>query len=88
MYRRAVELLKLQPEDCIMVASHAYDLRAAKKWSALHFLHNLIQSFTGPSCFDQFYLRMHSLPHAIFPASFLPFILLMKPPRVQISIFP
>ncbi|KAK6435191.1 hypothetical protein LTR95_008622 [Oleoguttula sp. CCFEE 5521] len=30
-YRRATELLKLQPEECMMVAAHAYDLRAAKE---------------------------------------------------------
>ncbi|KAJ7326387.1 HAD-like domain-containing protein [Mycena albidolilacea] len=31
MYLRAVELLNLNPSDCIMVAAHAYDLRAAAK---------------------------------------------------------
>ncbi|RDW66851.1 hypothetical protein BP5796_09600 [Coleophoma crateriformis] len=30
IYLKAIELLKLQPEECIMVAAHAYDLRAAK----------------------------------------------------------
>ncbi|KAJ7507281.1 HAD-like domain-containing protein [Mycena galericulata] len=31
MYLKAVELLDLSPCDCIMVAAHAYDLRAAAK---------------------------------------------------------
>ncbi|KAJ7031637.1 haloacid dehalogenase [Mycena alexandri] len=31
MYLKAVELLDLNPSDCIMVAAHAYDLRAAAK---------------------------------------------------------
>ncbi|KAJ7177945.1 haloacid dehalogenase [Mycena filopes] len=31
MYLKAVELLDLSPSDCIMVAAHAYDLRAAAK---------------------------------------------------------
>ncbi|KAJ7135435.1 haloacid dehalogenase [Mycena crocata] len=31
MYFKAVELLDLSPSDCIMVAAHAYDLRAAAK---------------------------------------------------------
>ncbi|GAB1195580.1 hypothetical protein APSETT444_004841 [Aspergillus pseudonomiae] len=30
-YRRALQLVKLQPEEVVMVAAHAYDLRAAKK---------------------------------------------------------
>lgn len=29
-YFRAMELLRRQPDECMMVASHAYDLRAAK----------------------------------------------------------
>jgi beta-phosphoglucomutase-like phosphatase (HAD superfamily) len=29
-YIRTMDLLQLRPEDCIMVAAHAYDLRAAK----------------------------------------------------------
>ncbi|KAJ7248615.1 HAD-like domain-containing protein [Mycena haematopus] len=29
IYSRAVELLDLNPSDCVMVAAHAYDLRAA-----------------------------------------------------------
>lgn len=31
MYRKAIQLMGLEPEECIMVASHAYDLIAAKK---------------------------------------------------------
>lgn len=31
MYQKALELLKLEPEQCLMVAAHAYDLRAAAK---------------------------------------------------------
>ncbi|KAK7001040.1 HAD-like domain-containing protein [Favolaschia claudopus] len=31
MYSRAVELLDMAPADCVMVAAHAYDLRAAAK---------------------------------------------------------
>lgn len=31
IYHRALELLKLKAEDCVMVAAHAYDLKAAKK---------------------------------------------------------
>ncbi|KAJ7757029.1 haloacid dehalogenase [Mycena metata] len=31
IYLKAVELLDLHPSDCIMVAAHAYDLRAAAK---------------------------------------------------------
>ncbi|KAJ7130133.1 haloacid dehalogenase [Mycena epipterygia] len=31
MYLKAVELLDLNPSDCVMVAAHAYDLRAAAK---------------------------------------------------------
>ncbi|KAK7042360.1 HAD-like domain-containing protein [Favolaschia claudopus] len=31
MYTRAVELLDMAPSDCVMVAAHAYDLRAAAK---------------------------------------------------------
>ncbi|PYH89459.1 HAD-like protein, partial [Aspergillus ellipticus CBS 707.79] len=30
MYRRALELLQVAPEEAVMVAAHAYDLRAAK----------------------------------------------------------
>ena len=30
IYRKALKLMKLLPEECIMVAAHAYDLRAAK----------------------------------------------------------
>lgn len=30
IYRKAMVLLKRKPEDCVMVAAHAYDLRAAK----------------------------------------------------------
>jgi 2-haloalkanoic acid dehalogenase type II len=29
-YLKALELIKLRPEDCILVAAHAYDLRGAK----------------------------------------------------------
>ncbi|KAF5392666.1 hypothetical protein D9757_000933 [Collybiopsis confluens] len=29
IYQKVLELLQLDPEDCIMVAAHAYDLRAA-----------------------------------------------------------
>ncbi|KAJ6591113.1 haloacid dehalogenase [Mycena vulgaris] len=31
MYSKAVELLDLRPSECVMVAAHAYDLRAAAK---------------------------------------------------------
>ncbi|KAE9392643.1 haloacid dehalogenase [Gymnopus androsaceus JB14] len=31
IYQKALELLKFEPEQCIMVAAHAYDLRAAAK---------------------------------------------------------
>ncbi|PVI05671.1 HAD-like protein [Periconia macrospinosa] len=31
MYRKAVELVKVKPENCYMLASHLYDLEAAKK---------------------------------------------------------
>lgn len=31
IYRKAMELVQLPPEDCIMLASHLYDLAAAKK---------------------------------------------------------
>ena len=31
IYLKAIELLQLRPEECIMVAAHAYDLRAVKK---------------------------------------------------------
>ncbi|KAJ5593809.1 haloacid dehalogenase [Penicillium hispanicum] len=30
-YEKALQLVKLQPEDVVMVAAHAYDLRAAQK---------------------------------------------------------
>lgn len=30
IYKRALELMGLMPEECVMVAAHAYDLRAAK----------------------------------------------------------
>lgn len=30
IYRKALELLKREPNECVMVAAHAYDLRAAK----------------------------------------------------------
>ncbi|KAI9926973.1 hypothetical protein ASPWEDRAFT_46437 [Aspergillus wentii DTO 134E9] len=30
-YEKALQLVKLQPEEVVMVAAHAYDLRAAKK---------------------------------------------------------
>jgi FMN phosphatase YigB (HAD superfamily) len=30
-YLKVLELLKLNPQQCCMVAAHAYDLRAAKK---------------------------------------------------------
>jgi 2-haloalkanoic acid dehalogenase type II len=30
IYRRAMELVQLPPESCIMIASHLYDLKAAK----------------------------------------------------------
>jgi FMN phosphatase YigB (HAD superfamily) len=30
-YQRVLELLQLEPHECIMVAAHAYDLRAAKE---------------------------------------------------------
>lgn len=31
VYRKAMQLLQRKPEECLMVAAHAYDLRAAKK---------------------------------------------------------
>jgi len=31
IYRKAIELLGHTPEECLMVAAHAYDLEAAKK---------------------------------------------------------
>jgi len=31
MYTKALELLKVAPSEAMMVAAHAYDLRAAKK---------------------------------------------------------
>ena len=31
IYRRALELLKMEPSECLMVAAHAYDVRAAKR---------------------------------------------------------
>ena len=31
IYRKAIELLGHEPEECLMVAAHAYDLRASKK---------------------------------------------------------
>jgi 2-haloalkanoic acid dehalogenase type II len=31
IYARAMQLLRRQPSECIMVAAHAYDLRAAKR---------------------------------------------------------
>ncbi|KAF2093460.1 haloacid dehalogenase [Rhizodiscina lignyota] len=31
IYLKALELMQLKPENCAMVAAHAYDLRAAKK---------------------------------------------------------
>jgi 2-haloalkanoic acid dehalogenase type II len=31
IYRKAMQLVKLEPKDCIMLASHLYDLEAAKK---------------------------------------------------------
>jgi HAD superfamily hydrolase (TIGR01493 family) len=31
IYRKAIELLGHKPEECLMVAAHAYDLEAAKK---------------------------------------------------------
>ncbi|KIK55524.1 hypothetical protein GYMLUDRAFT_47739 [Collybiopsis luxurians FD-317 M1] len=31
IYQKALELMQLEAEDCIMVAAHAYDLRAAAK---------------------------------------------------------
>jgi len=30
MYRTAMKLVKVKPDECVMVAAHAYDLRAAK----------------------------------------------------------
>jgi HAD superfamily hydrolase (TIGR01493 family) len=34
IYRKAMDLMQLDPKECVMVAAHAYDLRAAKKKSA------------------------------------------------------
>ncbi|BDD62355.1 hypothetical protein MPDQ_001871 [Monascus purpureus] len=31
IYRKALDLLQIQPDECVMVAAHAYDLRAAKE---------------------------------------------------------
>ncbi|PVH83898.1 haloacid dehalogenase [Cadophora sp. DSE1049] len=31
IYRKVMELMKVEPDECLMVAAHAYDLRAAKK---------------------------------------------------------
>ncbi|KAM0721128.1 hypothetical protein Q7P37_003414 [Cladosporium fusiforme] len=31
IYLKALDLLKVKPEECVMVAAHAYDLRAARK---------------------------------------------------------
>jgi FMN phosphatase YigB (HAD superfamily) len=31
IYRKAADLMGVQTEECIMVAAHAYDLRAAKE---------------------------------------------------------
>lgn len=31
IYNKAMDLMQLRPEDCVMVAAHAYDLRAAKQ---------------------------------------------------------
>jgi len=31
IYRRAMQLLRKEPRECMMVAAHAYDLRAAKQ---------------------------------------------------------
>ena len=31
IYHKAIELLGHKPEECLMVAAHAYDLKAAKK---------------------------------------------------------
>ena len=38
MYTRALELMQLAPSEAMMVASHAYDLRAAKKVYVQHYL--------------------------------------------------
>ncbi len=32
MYKQAIRLSGLEPGKCAMVAAHAYDLDAAKKW--------------------------------------------------------
>lgn len=31
IYRKALKFMRLDPEECVMVAAHAYDLRAVKK---------------------------------------------------------
>jgi HAD superfamily hydrolase (TIGR01493 family) len=31
IYHKAIDLLGHRPEECVMVATHAYDLKAAKK---------------------------------------------------------
>lgn len=31
IYHKAIDLLGHKPEECLMVAAHAYDLKAAKK---------------------------------------------------------
>jgi len=31
IYNKAMELMQLRPDECVMVAAHAYDLRAAKQ---------------------------------------------------------
>lgn len=38
IYRKAIELLGHKPEECLMVAAHAYDLEAAKKVYGQNFM--------------------------------------------------
>ncbi|KAH7379801.1 haloacid dehalogenase [Cadophora sp. MPI-SDFR-AT-0126] len=36
IYRKLMEVMKVEPDECLMVAAHAYDLRAAKKVGKWH----------------------------------------------------
>lgn len=42
MYQKVLELLNLEAKECIMVAAHAYDLRAAAKMSRVTFYNLLL----------------------------------------------
>ncbi|KAK0469127.1 haloacid dehalogenase [Desarmillaria tabescens] len=46
IYQKAIDLLDLKPEECLMVASHAYDLRAAARmWDPEEDMDHLRQTF-------------------------------------------